>query len=78
MLNTTKAKKALKNNFQWGGLDKVLVDEILDNAKWSIQMVSAPKAKSAEVISKIGGFPNLSSDIEWPIYKGEPMAFIGI
>ena len=76
MLNTTKAKKALKNNFQWGGLDKVLVDEILDNAKWSIQMVSATKAKSAEVISKIGGFPNLPSDIEWPIYQGEPMAFI--
>lgn len=76
MLDTTKAKKALRKDFQWGGLGKELVDKLLDNSKWSIQMVSAPKAKSAEVLSKIGGFPNLPSDIEWPIYQGEPMAFI--
>lgn len=76
MLNTTKAKKALRKDFQWGGLGKELVDKLLDNAKWSLHLVSAPKAKSADVISKIGGFPNLPSDIEWPIYKGEPMAFI--
>ena len=35
MLNTTKAKKALKKDFQWGGLVKELVDKF----GWRLKMI---------------------------------------
>ena len=76
-MNDERLREELARGLSNAGLDALATPALAD-ARWSIRIDTIPIAQSSPGgLSRIGGWPSLPPNTDWPRHQGEPLSFLG-